>query len=75
MEVIIMDKAARVKTVKEYEFLKTQLLDSLDRPLLDWYALSFALLALPEEYTETFLEGVKTEVEGWNRLTRALNEI
>ena len=69
-----MDKAARIKTVKEYEFLKTQLLDQLDRPLVDWYALSFAILALPEKYRETFLESVKTEVEGWNRLTRALNQ-
>ena len=69
-----MDKAARVKTVKEYEFLKTQLLDQLDRPLVDWYALQFAILALPEKYQETFLESVKTEVEGWNHLTRALNE-
>jgi len=31
-------------------------------------------LALPEKYRETFLESVKTEVEGWNRLTRALNQ-
>lgn len=70
-----MDKAARIKTLKEYQFLRTQLLDQLDRPLLDCYALTFGILTIPEKYADTFLEGVKTEVENWNRATRALNKI
>jgi len=70
-----MDKAARVKIVKEYEFLRTQLLEPQDRSLLDTFALSFAVLALPEKYRETFLEAVKEEVSGWNLLHRALNQI
>jgi len=68
-----MERAARVKTVIEYEFLKSQLLDRGDRPLIDAYALSFAIIAMDEKYRETFLDSVKSEVKDWNFLTRELS--
>lgn len=68
-----MDKAARVKTITEYEFLKSQLLDRADRPLVDAYALTFAIIVMDEKHRETFLDQIKSEVAGWNSLTREIS--
>lgn len=67
-----MGKAARIKTVNEYQFLKSQLLDREDRQLLDAYALSFAIVAMDVKHRYTFLKAVQSEVKDWNLLHRSL---